>query len=399
MNQNDSVVPRIRLALLATVVTLWVTPTGRTALGEGLPDLPRAFDAYSPDGWRLDAAAPIAYEDHPQFTYVVANVPPETPEDGTSPGPDAAGLVRRFILLKPDTRVFDDLIPVRGEFVRGVHVLQSFPPDSEITESHSQLTRTDGVCELTIRVAGQRVRLHLPPADRDAGRIAIHVSDGRAILPERPLASGVMPWGPDGMRMLERWDSAYRPGGNAPWDIGRPSHELVQAVEQDVIKPCRAVVLGCGTGTNAIYLAQHGFEVTGIDVAPTALSRAREKARKAGVEVRWRLADVTAPPALEPFDFVYDRGCYHGVRRNNAAGYVQALRGLARPGGYVLVLAGNANEERHYGPPRVKEEEIRGDFTDDFDFRWLRETQFDTATPGQRGALAWSILLTRKAEP
>jgi hypothetical protein len=62
----------------------------------------------------------------------------------------------------------------------------------------------------------------------------------------------------------------------------------------------------------------------------------------------------------------------------------------------VLILAGNANEERHYGPPRVKEEEIRGDFSAEFDFEWLRETNFDTRTAGEKGALAWSIMLRRK---
>ena len=66
---------------------------------------------------------------------------------------------------------------------------------------------------------------------------------------------------------------------------------------------------------------------------------------------------------LGPFDLVYDRGCYHGVRRQNAAGYVDSLRRLTRAGSQILILAGNANEERNYGPPRVKEEEIRADFS------------------------------------
>ena len=44
------------------------------------------------------------------------------------------------------------------------------------------------------------------------------------------------------------------------------------------------------------------------------------------MKVRWLLADVLAPPAdLETFDFIFDRGCYHGVRRNNAQGYVKTV--------------------------------------------------------------------------
>jgi len=158
-------------------------------------------------------------------------------------------------------------------------------------------------------------------------------------------------------------------------------------------------VLGCGLGTNAIYLAGKGFDVTGIDVAPTALSRAEEKARKAGVKVRWLLADVLAPPELDPFDLIYDRGCYHGVRRQSAAAYVNAVCRLSRPGTRLLLLAGNANEAGRGGPPPVKEEEFRGDFSESFDFEWLRETRFDTRNSAAKGALAWSALLRRKKEP
>jgi methylase of polypeptide subunit release factors len=60
---------------------------------------------------------------------------------------------------------------------------------------------------------------------------------------------------------------------------------LVKVVEDEAFRPGRAIVLACGSGTNAIYLAGKGFEVTAVDVAPSALVIATEKARKAGVEV------------------------------------------------------------------------------------------------------------------
>jgi methyl halide transferase len=197
----------------------------------------------------------------------------------------------------------------------------------------------------------------------------------------------------------ERWDGAYQDGRLAPWDIGRPSTDLKQAVENSTLRPCRVVELGCGSGNDAIYLAGRGFDVTAIDIAPNALSQAEKKARNAGVKVRWLHADVLEPPELEPFDLIYDRGCYHGVRRQNAAGYVETLRRLSRPGTQVLILAGNANEPPpHYGPPRVREADIRADFGAWFEFQWLRETRFDTTEPNRKGARAWSILLRRKPE-
>lgn len=197
----------------------------------------------------------------------------------------------------------------------------------------------------------------------------------------------------------ERWDAAYRDDRRPPWDISRPATELKQAVENGTLRPCRVVELGCGPGNDAIYLASRGFDVTAIDIAPTALSLAEKKAREAGVKVRWLHADVLNPPKLEPFDLIYDRGCYHGLRQQNAAGYVETLRRLSHPGTQVLILAGNANEPPpHYGPPRVKEADIRADFGRSFDFQSLRETHFDTTDPNRKGALAWSILLRRKSE-
>jgi hypothetical protein len=94
---------------------------------------------------------------------------------------------------------------------------------------------------------------------------------------------------------------------------------------------------------------------------------------------------------------IFDRGCYHGVRRLDARGYVQTAKQLSHPGSRILILAGNANEQRQYGPPRVKEEELRADFSPDFDFVQLETVRFDSVDTQQQGALAWFVLLRRKA--
>jgi SAM-dependent methyltransferase len=206
--------------------------------------------------------------------------------------------------------------------------------------------------------------------------------------------------GEAGFRMLEGWDIPYRDmsKGLAVWDTGRTSSELKNVVEEKTIRPCRAVELGCGTGTDSVYLAGKGFEVTAIDIAPTALSMAEQKAEKAGVKVEWLLADVLRAPELEPFDFLYDRGCYHAVRRDYPKEYVAAVRRLTRQGGRILILAGNAKEdspEWFAGPPRVTEKEIRDDFAEGFKLLSLREIRFDPTPPRSQGALAWSVLLER----
>lgn len=64
-----------------------------------------------------------------------------------------------------------------------------------------------------------------------------------------------------------------------PWDIG-PRKELVEAVKSDRIRPCRAIDLGCGTASNAIFLAQHRFDVTGtathLQLSPSAVNEERQ---------------------------------------------------------------------------------------------------------------------------
>jgi SAM-dependent methyltransferase len=283
---------------------------------------------------------------------------------------------------QPDETRFLNVLRVRERGDR-----QPVPP-SEFTER--------GPLRLTVRCEDRSFQLSLPRWRDGAGEIAVLAAGGKPLLARRPLASGILPHAAEGVRTIERWDAAYRGERPPGWDTGRPASDLVKAVESGLVKPCRTVELGCGTGTNAVYLAGKGFEVTGIDLAPTALVIAQKKAQEAGVEVRWLLADVLAPPRLEPFELVFDRGCYHGVRRQNAAGYVAAVRRLSKPDARILILAGSAKEPPpHSGPPRVKEEEIRADFAKDFQLEDLRETRFDTADPAKKGALAWFVLLRR----
>jgi SAM-dependent methyltransferase len=199
-----------------------------------------------------------------------------------------------------------------------------------------------------------------------------------------------------------RWDQRYREG-DTPWDTGVPSKELARVLDETRLaesrapQRLRAIDLGCGAGTNAIYLAQRGFAATGVDGSAVALELARERAARAGVQVDWVLADVGAlPPFPEPFDFVFDRGCYHCVRRANVAGYAASLARITRPGTRMLLLAGNANEQSDEGPPRVHEHEIRAELEPLFVIDELREFRFDDPG-GVPGPLGWSCLMTRRA--
>jgi methyl halide transferase len=192
------------------------------------------------------------------------------------------------------------------------------------------------------------------------------------------------------------WEDKYREG-NTPWDSGLASKELQRALSEHSIAPGRALELGCGTGTNAVFLAQQGFDVTAVDCSSLALEQAREKAVDAGVRVNWIEADVQNFGAgLQPFEFVFDRGCYHCCRRVDLLGYLQTLENVTAPGTRYLSLCGNANEQTEgQGPPRVTEQEIRDELGGLFAIDPIREFRFEDPG-GVEGPLGWSVLMTRK---
>src|SRR5215510_12557558 len=74
------------------------------------------------------------------------------------------------------------------------------------------------------------------------------------------------------------WNDSYASGEPLPWDSGTPDPMLIELIESYAIEPGRTLEVGCGSGTNAIYLAQHGFEVVGVDISRVAVENARAKA-------------------------------------------------------------------------------------------------------------------------
>ncbi|MGB2824785.1 MAG: class I SAM-dependent methyltransferase [Phycisphaerae bacterium] len=278
---------------------------------------------------------------------------------------------------------------------RGRYVHVFYTAGEKETQIRVDMASTKGPLQLTVTQGETTFELALPPQADAAGTIATS-SGGKEQLAKRLLPSGVMPHGTTGVKLLERWDKPYRGTRMPGWDAGRVANQLKKAVEEGKVKPGKALVLGCGTGTNAVFLAQKGFEVTGLEVAPTALKIAAAKARKAGVKIRWIVADAGNPTHMEPFDFIFDRGCYHHVRWVNLDGYVAAVRRLTRPGGQFLLLSFRATGDRQ-GKPRVKESQIRQDFSAAFEFEWLKEMRFDSRSGTEKSAPAWTVLMKRKA--
>jgi SAM-dependent methyltransferase len=193
------------------------------------------------------------------------------------------------------------------------------------------------------------------------------------------------------------WQAHYE-SGTPPWETGQPSRELARVIAQQAIRSCRVIELGCGSGINAVWLAQQGLDVTAVDFTPLAIERARQRAAATGVAVGFVLADVlNLADQFEPFPFFFDRGCYHCVRTDDVEAYLRTLCKITRPGSLGLILAGNAREPPPpgQGPPVVTAEQIQAELTPVFEIVALREFRFDAADASTPGPLAWSCLLRR----
>lgn len=130
--------------------------------------------------------------------------------------------------------------------------------------------------------------------------------------------------------------------GMTPWDQDQTPQELVELVEgEHALPPGRALDLGCGTGADAVYFAEHGWTVTGVDIVPRALRSARQRAHAAGVDVTWVHGDVAALHTLDlagPFDLICDLGCFHGLRDTDRARYADGVTRVSARGATLLLF-------------------------------------------------------------
>lgn len=166
------------------------------------------------------------------------------------------------------------------------------------------------------------------------------------------------------------FDALYRgesPGAglpavaSPPWDTKAPKESVI-AWQQAGLVHGEVLDIGCGLGDNAIYLAQHGFTVTGLDISPTALITAERRSVDAHVNVRFAASDATVLDGYDgKFDTVIDSGCYHCLDDAGRAAYARAVHRATRPGATLLLSAfSDANAESGDWPrPMVSAEALR----------------------------------------
>jgi SAM-dependent methyltransferase len=191
------------------------------------------------------------------------------------------------------------------------------------------------------------------------------------------------------------WNESYA-SGQLPWDTGQPEPLLVEFVTCGGVSPARTLEIGAGTGTNAIWLAERGFDVLGVDISPLAVEQARAKMKGRDLRCRFAALDfLAATPPDGPFRFVFDRGCFHvfdepGERQRFAAQVAAALE----PGGLWLSLIGSTEgPPRDVGPPRRSAREIALAIEPALEIVELRSAEF------HNDAKAWFCVSRQRTIP
>jgi cyclopropane fatty-acyl-phospholipid synthase-like methyltransferase len=136
-----------------------------------------------------------------------------------------------------------------------------------------------------------------------------------------------------------------------PWNIERPPALLLELVESGRLQLCDAIDLGCGAGNYSVWLAEKGFEVTGIEVSEEALALARKLAGSRGVSCRFIARDLTAD--LEgfdlSFDFAFEWEVLHHIFPEHRARYVSNVHRMLRPGGLYLSVCFSEEDVVNFG--------------------------------------------------
>jgi SAM-dependent methyltransferase len=158
--------------------------------------------------------------------------------------------------------------------------------------------------------------------------------------------------------------------GTPRWDTSITAPEVVAVSEGAAAIPAgRALDMGCGTGTNVIYLARHGWEAVGVDFSPVAIAQARQKAgdTPGATFVEGDVSQLSRLGIDGPFDFLLDIGCYHGLPAHARQDYAREVARVTRPGALFMIWA-IASDRWPFlpGAPAMQDKEIAERFGKDF---------------------------------
>jgi cyclopropane fatty-acyl-phospholipid synthase-like methyltransferase len=196
----------------------------------------------------------------------------------------------------------------------------------------------------------------------------------------------------------ETFESIY--AGKAPWDIGKPQPAFVEVADRVTGAILDA---GCGTGENALFFAERGHPVLGIDFLEGPIQEARRKAGERGLDAEFIQRDALTLTALDRrFDSVIDSGRFHVFSDEDRVRYVAGLAHVIKTGGRLFLLCFSDEEPGTQGPRRVSERELREAFADGWAVEEVRTARVEVAPDlkdisfSEGGPKAWFSVIRRR---
>ncbi|MCW5200654.1 class I SAM-dependent methyltransferase [Desulfobulbus sp. F4] len=185
------------------------------------------------------------------------------------------------------------------------------------------------------------------------------------------------------MKAKHEWEERYRQK-NTPWDTGRPDIHLMNLLSGWPNFSGKVLEVGCGTGTNSVWLAEQGFQVTGMDISAGAIELARKRAADKKVECRFLAEDfLTYQLAGRQFALLVDRACFHVMGDDERRSlFVKQAASCLEPGGLWFCMVGNSDQILEgEGPPRLSATQICAAAEPAFEILRLETCQFDSNLP------------------
>ena len=187
--------------------------------------------------------------------------------------------------------------------------------------------------------------------------------------------------------------------GQPPWDIGKPQKPFIDVADQITGSVLDA---GCGTGDNAMFFANRGNKVTGIDFLEVPIQRAQRKATERGVQVTFLVKDaLTFKDWNERFDNVIDSGLFHVFSDEDRRRYVEGLATILKPGGRLFLMCFSDEEPGTQGPRRVSQKELHAAFAEGWVAESIEPVRFEVRpdlkdfTFSEGGPKAWFVVARR----
>ena len=194
----------------------------------------------------------------------------------------------------------------------------------------------------------------------------------------------------------QRFQAAYE--GKPPWDLGRPQPAFIEIADQITGSVLDA---GCGTGDNALFFAQRGQPVVGIDFVEFPILEARHKADELGVHAEFIQINAVKLASLDRhFDSVIDCGLFHVLSDADRRAYVAGLAHVTKVGGRLFLMCFSDQEPAGPGPRRIRQDEIRTAFADGWTVESITPAHFEPNPESKEtfvdgGPRAWFAVIRR----